>query len=177
MDISEKRFQNELRDILDRNYGIDCLVIGSSGNDMKWYVSLKIAEMIKDYHIRNHNKEGNILLSFINEDLIENTNKMEKYDIHILRIHKMEVKGLFAYFDSKRQKQKNFIYVHHKEIPELKSLVMFNIEVISTKGNELKCEVKTKDGKIKLFLSYPIKELMDKYEKDRIKAFEKVMKR
>ena len=180
--MSEKEFQDEVEEILNRHEALDCLVIGEPNNDAKWYVALRISEMIKEYWKKKSNIEISLFFSILEVDIIPNINKMNTYDIQILRIQPF-VEGLFAYFDSKRAENKNFIYISHKSTnlnqinEKVGSLVLFHLETVERRKDKILCKIQVEEGKRDLEFSYPHKELIEKYRNARKEALNKVIKR
>lgn len=178
--MSEKRFRENLDYILGREKAIEVLIIGEPNKDIKWLVSLRIAEMIKEYNNSKLNKEVKILFSFLLEDIVPTINKMNPHDIHILRIQPFRAGGIISYFSSERAKQKNFIYVSHEGLSEnkkLKFFSIFNIEALSKTKDKLICNILVENEKKEIEFSYPSKDLIETYHEDRLNAFDKVMKR
>ncbi|KKL93603.1 hypothetical protein LCGC14_1873030 [marine sediment metagenome] len=164
----ERGFIIELEGIMDRVKAIEVLIIGEPNKDTKWLVSLRIAEMIREYNNSKLNKQAEILFSFLLED------------IHILRIQPFRVEGMASYFTSERAKQKNFIYVSHEGLSENKKLevfVMFYVEAISRTKDKLKCNIIVGKEKKEIEFSYPSNDLIEEYRKVRIDAFDKVLKK
>ncbi|KKL58861.1 hypothetical protein LCGC14_2221130, partial [marine sediment metagenome] len=61
----ERGFIIELENIMDRVKAIEVLIIGEPNNDTKWLVSLRIAEIIREYNNSKLKKEVEILFSFL----------------------------------------------------------------------------------------------------------------
>ncbi|HEC38117.1 MAG TPA: hypothetical protein ENI29_07765 [bacterium] len=176
----ERGFIIELEGIMDRVKAIEVLIIGEPNKDTKWLVSLRIAEMIREYNNSKLNKQAEILFSFLLEDIVPCIEKMNSYDIHILRIQPFRVEGMASYFTSERAKQKNFIYVSHEGLSENKKLevfVMFYVEAISRTKDKLKCNIIVGKEKKEIEFSYPSNDLIEEYRKVRIDAFDKVLKK
>ena len=160
---NEQRFRIELEEILSRRKIIEILIIGKPSNNTKWLVSLRIAEMIKDYYKIKKEKEVEISFSFLLEDIVPIINKMKPYDIHIIKIQPFYVENMASYFSSESAKKKNFIYVSHEGLSENKQLeffAIFYIEAISITKNTLKCKIIVKNEKKEIDFSYPHEELI-----------------
>ena len=182
-ELSEKEFQYSLEEVLNRDIAIECLIIGKPDEETTWFIGLRIAEMIKEYLYQKLNKEISVYFSILLEDVIPNVDKMNSYDIQILRIHPFEVEGLFAYFDSKREEKKNFIYISREAKPlnkinkKIASLVLYHIYVLSKSKDKILCEIQTQKGKKEVEFSYPNKELIENYYIFRKETYEKVLKK
>ncbi|MFW9968737.1 MAG: hypothetical protein ACFFDF_00965 [Candidatus Odinarchaeota archaeon] len=180
--MSERSFQLSLEEILIRDEPIDCLIIGKPNIHFKWFVGLRIAEMIKQY-LKRKDIEVSIHFTYLIEDIVPNINKMKSYDIQILRIQDFKVDGMISYIDSERAKQKNFIYISHESEylnrinKSISSLVIYQIHVLSSSKDKIKCEVLNPKGSIEIEFLYPNNDLIKNYNTFREETLNRVIKR
>lgn len=178
--LTEKEFRSELERILDKEYGIDVLVIGPPSNDLKWYVSLRIAEMIREYYKRKQNEDIDIVYSYSIQDQIKKSTKMNIHDVHILRLIPTSVGGIYAFLNSKRQENKHFIYVSHdsenlrSENKKLKQLMIFYFEILGTSDSFIKCIAPKTQKEIEFSMSK--KELIDNFHQFKVEIIKKLFK-
>ena len=161
---NEKKFREELEDVLKREKDIEVLIIGKPYIEIKWLVSLQIAAMIRDYNNRRLNKEVEISISFLSEDIIPTVKKMKSYDIHIISI--LHFRAGHPNYIPKKANQENFIYVSDEGLSENKNLeecTIFNIEAISGIGDKLKCTILMGEEKKDILFSKPPQNLIEKY--------------
>nr|NGX49476.1 hypothetical protein [Candidatus Anoxychlamydiales bacterium] len=175
MDI-EKKFREELEDVLIREKSIEVLIIGKPYIETKWLVSLQIAAMIINYYKLRLIKEVEPLfcLDFKDIPFI----KMKSHDINIISIQHFR-EGHPNYIP-KRANQENYILVSDEGLSENKNLEaskIFTIEAISQKEDKLICNVSMGEIKEEIAFSKPPNNLIEKYRKARRDAEIRNMKK